>query len=414
VVPASDDPATGRHVDWRRNLAALWLAEFMAIFGFSFALPFLPLYLHQDLGVEGSRSLALWSGLVGGASGLGLAVASPLWGVLADRHGRKPMLVRAMLGGALMVGLIGFVRTAPQLLVLRLAQGMTSGTVPAATALAASETPRTRVAWAMGVLSSSVALGNALGPLVGGVAATVIGLRGVFVAAGALLAVSAIPVLLVVRERPPAPRAEGGGGARPSLRQVGRATLWALSVLVGGQALMQFSYAATQQLAVLHVLQVSPGHASTVTGAAFGAAGLATSLAAIGYSRLTGRMGYRWVAVAAAGLYALAIAAVGLAGTAATVVAAVGLYGLAYGALNPVLAALIGLRAPREVQATVYGLSASAIAIGIALGPIVGGAVAAATEVSTALYVAGGVAAALAVFLAVLARDPAPLSVSGR
>jgi DHA1 family multidrug resistance protein-like MFS transporter len=189
-------------VDWKRNLTALWLAEFVAIFGFSFAFPFLPLYLHQDLAVRTTHDLALWTGVIGGASGLSMTIASPVWGVLADRYGRKPMLVRAMLGGAITVGLMSIAQAAPQLLALRTVQGATSGTVPAATALAAAETPRSRVAWSMGVLSSAVALGGATAPLIGGLAAVVFGLRAVFLGAGVLLALSSLPVLLVVRESP--------------------------------------------------------------------------------------------------------------------------------------------------------------------------------------------------------------------
>src|SRR2546426_3526565 len=98
-------------VDWRRNLAALWFAEFTAIFGFSFAFPFLSIFINQDLGVHPGRDLDLWTAAAGSVSGLSMAIASPLWGVLGDRLGRKPMLVRSMVGGALTVGLIAFVQS---------------------------------------------------------------------------------------------------------------------------------------------------------------------------------------------------------------------------------------------------------------------------------------------------------------
>src|SRR5207253_8670973 len=104
------------------------------------------------------------------ASGFALAVASPIWGILGDRFGRKPMLLRSMLGGAITVGLIFFVQNPTELIVLRFLQGATSGTVAAATALVAAETPRSRVGWALGVVTSAVALGRAIGPVIGGVA----------------------------------------------------------------------------------------------------------------------------------------------------------------------------------------------------------------------------------------------------
>src|SRR5258708_30202992 len=109
-----------------------------------------------------------------------MAIASPIWGVLGDRYGRKHMLIRSMLGGAITVGLIFFVQTPIQLVALRFIQGATSGTVAAATALVAVETPRPRAGWSLGVVTSAVALCSALGPVVVGLAAAQLGLRLVF------------------------------------------------------------------------------------------------------------------------------------------------------------------------------------------------------------------------------------------
>src|SRR5215467_15769183 len=207
-------------VDWRRNLAALWFAQFTAIFGFSFAFPFLPVYLRQ-LGVHDPGQLALWTGVTAGASGASLAIMSPIWGTLADRYGRRAMLLRAMLGGAVTVGLMGFARGPVDLLVLRLLQGATAGTVAATTALVASGTPRPRVGWALGVLTSAVAVGSALGPLVGGLAASILGLRAIFWAGGGLLAGATIPVVAIVREVAPG---QSEAGRRPALPVVREAT----------------------------------------------------------------------------------------------------------------------------------------------------------------------------------------------
>src|SRR6202049_2619763 len=95
--PPAGGGSTG--INWRRNLAALWFAEFTAIFGFSFAFPFLSIYIHQDLGVQSGRDLDLWTAAAGSVSGLSMAIASPIWGVLGDRLWGKPPLLRAMVGG---------------------------------------------------------------------------------------------------------------------------------------------------------------------------------------------------------------------------------------------------------------------------------------------------------------------------
>src|SRR6195256_6812761 len=116
-------PASPTGVDWRRNLFILFFAQFTAIFGFAFCFPFIPLYLSRDLGVHNPHDLALWTGVSGSATGLTSAVVSPIWGILADRYGRKSMLMRAMLGGGLSVIFLAFARSPLELLILRAFQG---------------------------------------------------------------------------------------------------------------------------------------------------------------------------------------------------------------------------------------------------------------------------------------------------
>jgi len=394
-------------VNWRRNLAALWFAEFMAIFGFSFAFPFLPIFLHQDLGVHQGTDLYLWTAASASASGISMAIASPIWGILGDRYGRKPMLVRSMVGGAITVGLIFFAQNPFQLVVLRLLQGATSGTVAAATSLVAAETPRSRVGWSLGVVNSGVALGGAIGPVIGGLAGDFFGLREVFLGGGILLFASVIPVLLIVRESPRPPRAGSLVSTVAVIRQqpgLGRA----LAVLIGAQGLVSVCNSATQPLVVLRLLEMLTSGVSFATGVAFGLAGLASSVAAAGYSRVAGRFGYVSTAAACAALAAVAIALIGVSPWVSLVVIAVGLNGLFSGVVIPATAAMIGLETPHEAQSTVFGVNASSVAMGFFLGPLIGGGVAAATSnVTISLFVIAVLAVLLAAILARLAREPA-------
>ncbi|HEY8639219.1 MAG TPA: MFS transporter [Solirubrobacterales bacterium] len=393
-------------VDWRRNLAALWFAEFTAIFGFSFAFPFLSIFISQDLGVHAGRDLDLWTAAAGSVSGLSMAIASPIWGVLGDRFGRKPMLLRSMVGGALTVGLIYFVQTPEQLVVLRFLQGATSGTVAAATALVAVETPRNRVGWALGVVTSAVALGSAVGPVVGGFAAALVGLRVVFLGGGILLLLSTIPVFLIVRESPLRRRDPARLGTlalidqRPGARR-------ALAGLIAAQGLTSVANSATQILVVLRLLEMV-GHAvAAVTGIAFGLSGIATSGAAIFYTVVTKRIGYVRTTVVAAVLMAVAVAMIAVAPWVAVVVGAVALNGLLSGVVIPATASMIGLETPSEAQSTVFGVNASSVAFGFFLGPLIAGGVAATEGVPTAIGVVAVIALGLAVLLAVGTREPA-------
>lgn len=378
----------------------------MAIFGFSFAFPFLSIFLNKDLGVHSGHELDLWTAASASVSGLSMAIASPIWGVLGDRFGRKPMLLRSMLGGAITVGLIFFAQNPLQLVVLRLLQGATSGTVAAATALVAAETPRSRVGWALGVVTSAVALGGAVGPVVGGFAGNFFGLRLVFLGGGILLLVSLVPVVVIVRESPIV-RRSGPRLNTLSLIQHVPGLPRQLAVLIGAQGLINVCTSATQVLVVLRLIEMVPRSVSAVSGLGFGLAGLASSAAAVGYTRVTQRLGYVRTAAAAAGLVAFAVVLIAASPWAALVVIGVGFNGLFSGVVIPATASMIGLDTPHDAQSTVFGLNASSVAFGFFLGPLIAGTVAAASEsVPPALFVVATLAVFLSATLGAFAREP--------
>jgi MFS family permease len=338
-----------------------------------------------------------------------MSIASPIWGVLGDRYGRKPMLIRSMLGGAITVGLVAIVQTPEEMLVLRFLQGATSGTIAAATSLVAAETPRSRVGWALGVVTSAVALGGAIGPVVGGLGAALYGLRVVFFGGGVLAVIALIPVIVIVRESPrvrrsgPQPGVLAMLGQQPGLRK-------ALAVLVASQGLVNVCISAMQQMVVLRLLEILSTGVAAVSGFGFGLNGIASSLAAIGYTRVSSRLGYVRTAAAAAVLLGLSIAVIGISPWPAIVVAALGLSGIFSGVIVPATASMIGLETPHDAQSTVFGFNASSVALGMSVGPLLGGVVAAGTGtngVQIALLVAAALALLLAGMMAAGAREPA-------
>src|SRR5690625_2608314 len=184
---------------WQRMLWILALAQLLSSVGFSMIFPFLPNYV-TSLGAVSGISIAFWTGAVFSAQAITMSIASPLWGAVADRFGRKPMLVRALIGGALVVTLMGFVSNAEQLVLLRAIQGIVSGTVSAGNALVASLAPRNRMGYAMSVLQTASWGGVALGPVIGGILADQYGYASSFVITGILLAVGGILVIVGVKE----------------------------------------------------------------------------------------------------------------------------------------------------------------------------------------------------------------------
>src|SRR5438067_1187953 len=159
---------------WERTTWVSALTQFFTLVGFGLALPFLPLYV-EALGVTDRAAVAIWSGVLAGSAALSMAVMAPIWGALSDRYGRKPMLVRSMIGGAIVVAAMGFVGDVWQLLGVRLIQGAVTGSQAAAAALVAASAPAGQVGFALGLISTAVQVGNAVGPAVGGLTVGTLG-----------------------------------------------------------------------------------------------------------------------------------------------------------------------------------------------------------------------------------------------
>ena len=119
-VPETSVPEAS--VPWKRTLTIVVFAQMMTAVGFSSIFPFLPLYV-DALGARSGLSVEVLAGLVYSAQAFTMMLASPVWGALADRYGRKLMVQRAMFGGAVLLFLMALVRSAEELVLLRGMQG---------------------------------------------------------------------------------------------------------------------------------------------------------------------------------------------------------------------------------------------------------------------------------------------------
>ena len=162
--PGIGTRSTDGTIDWRRNLAVLVAVQILATLGFGLVAPFLPLYVRQ-LGSSTGGSLEFWAGMAFSAQAFTMMLASPIWGVLADRSGRKLMLERATLAGALLLAAMGFVQTSEQLVLLRALQGAVTGVVAANNALVAAQTPKEQTGFALGLINMARWVGVSAGPL---------------------------------------------------------------------------------------------------------------------------------------------------------------------------------------------------------------------------------------------------------
>jgi len=162
-------------------------------------LPFIPYYI-QELGVTDAQQVVLWTGIATSAMSVSFAITAPLWGMLADRHGRKLMVMRATFAGAVLTALMAQVTNVQQLVLLRMLQGALTGTIAAATTLVAGVVPKQYSGAALGSLQTAIAIGGSLGPLLGGIVADSLGYRSSFYITALLLLTSGILVTLLVHE----------------------------------------------------------------------------------------------------------------------------------------------------------------------------------------------------------------------
>jgi DHA1 family multidrug resistance protein-like MFS transporter len=352
------------------------IAAFVSILGFNVAFPFLPLYI-QDLGVSDPGRAAFWSGLIGSIAGLLAALIAPVWGHMADRRGRKPMLVRATAGSAVGLVIMGLAPGLFVLLVGRIAFGLMAGTVPAANPLIAANTPAEHVAGAMGMLQSSIYVANAVGPLLGGILASELGYRVTFLITAALYVISAIPVYFLVRERftPPVEQKPLASSLSANFRMVFRRSDLLLPIFAAFLA-----YSATS--AILPVLPlhietlIGGGSTERATGLAIGLQGLAGTIAALSVGLVTKRFGYARVLTWAPPLVIAVYLGLWVTNSYLILVALLMVVGLIQGLSVTSLTALIALRAPREQAGATFGVVTSINSFAFSGAPFIAGVIA--------------------------------------
>ncbi len=373
---------------------------------FGFILPFLPLYL-REIGVTPDSAVIFWSGALVTSTGISLAIVSPIWGALADRHGRKVMVLRSLLVGGVIIALMGLVQNVGQFLVLRILQGVFTGTIAASTALVASIVPRDRVAASMGQLQTSVYVGIAAGPVLGGVIAQAVGIRGTFFIAGAMLFASGLLVWQFVHEHYTPPSAMKRPGFFETLGIGLRSR--SLMPLMVTLFLVQLSTAIVFPILPLYVERLSSATdpVKLYAGLAYGATAVFSALAAVSYSRLVDRSGYRRILIYAcfgAALFYLPQAFAQNIGQFLLLRAGLGIF---FGVLIPAANAIVALVTPPEFRGSAYGLTSSATAVGNAIGPLLGSTLAASYGYPSVFLATAVVLTVLGLWVSGLVREPA-------
>ncbi|ADU30873.1 MFS transporter [Evansella cellulosilytica] len=356
---------------WKRNLYILMVCQFFVMAAMTMIIPFLPLYL-QELGVTDSQSVSRWSGIIFGANFLTAFLFSPLWGKLADKHGRKMMLLRSGFGMAIVITLTGFATGPWSLLLLRLLNGMISGFIPAAVALISMSTPKRQVGYALGLLQAGAVAGGICGPLFGGVMADFMGFRMIFYITGITILVAAFVVLFFVKENFEKKETRVKTNTMQDFKKIASTSpLMALFLVF---FVVQCALIGINPLLSLYVQELTQAqNLAFYAGLAMSVMGLANMSASPLLGRVSDKKGAHYVLLGALIFAAVITLPQAFVQSYWQLIAFRFLLGLCLGGLLPSINSLIRHLAPEGMESRTFGFSNSFMYLGTMLGPILGG-----------------------------------------
>ena len=388
---------------WQRNQYAVVLSVALAFCAFELTQPFMPLYI-RDLGAEDLADAAFWSGLVSGVAPLGAAIMGPFWGSLADRYGRKPLVLRALITIGVLQVLTAFVPNVQWLFATRVLMGLSAGFTPMAMALAIAVSPRDKMAQAIGLTQAAQIAPAAIGPLIGGILTDAFGMRNSLMLTGILLLIPTVLLTFLVRESFDQPASERSGGKAKG----GRGSMLTLLAIPGFMAALsilfvaRFADRAMTPILPLFLIQLETPSAllATITGVVVAGGALAATCSSVVYGRWSRPENTRRLLIIALAGGAVCSVLIAVAGDWIQVVVLRVLLGLLAGGTIS-LAYTMGARlAPSDRSSVTLSLLASCGMLGSASSPVLAGLISQASL--RIVFLAMGVAYLIAVGLAVL------------
>ena len=358
--------------EWQKNLAVMWVVQFAAMGAITGVTSFLPLYV-PELGVFSPQQAELWGGILMGVTPGCAALFGPYWGRLADRHGRKMMVERVMLAFALFMVLMGFVRSVPELLGLRIIQGIFGGFTAAALALVTSITPPEEIGFSMGIFQTAMIAGGAFGPMLGGFIADQVSFRAAFIFFGLMCLLSFMLVFILIDEHfRPVKKAQAPSLLKEAHSLFAIPGLWTVLIV---QFLVQFGIQVVAPILPLYIQSISPGetNVATITGAVIAIACLTSAVASAAMGYVSKTFSFRQILLYSSAASAILFAAQAFTASYWTLGALRGLAGFFLGAMLPSVNAMLTLLIPAEKRGLAFGFTTTAYQAGLVLGPIAGG-----------------------------------------
>jgi DHA1 family multidrug resistance protein-like MFS transporter len=339
-------------------------------------IPFLPMYLTRELGVD-AASVNIWSGIVFSSTFVVSAIMAPIWGRMADKKGKKLMAIRASLLLSISYFLGGVVTTPLQLVFMRMFQGFAAGLWPMELAIMTMYAPKKKLGVCLGIMQGVMTAGGVIGPLFGGILAEFFGMRmSFFLAAGALF-MNCLVFIFVIKEPPEDPTPVS------KQQQAEGSSLGLLKVPLLRNMLI---YAAFVQMVILILQPIMSTYIASlavhidkivfVSGLVFSLSGFASAMSAPLWGRFGQHHGFftsMTTALTLAGIFTMLQA---LPNTLYLFAASQFAVGLFFAGIHPSINAILAENTDSHTKGRIFGLMFSAQQIGSMAGPILGGLIA--------------------------------------
>ncbi|WP_239617573.1 MFS transporter [Cohnella mopanensis] len=361
---------------WKINLIVLMCGNFLVMAGMTMIMPFLSLYLQQDLGLTDKHEIGVWAGFIFAANFITSFLFQPLWGKLSDKYGRKMMLLRSGFGMSIVMVMMGFATAPWHLLALRMLNGVISGFTPAAVSLVSATTPKDRMGFAMGTLQSGGTAGTILGPFIGGLLADNFGYRPIFYITGSLLFLASAISWLLVQEN--FDRTAAALKKQMSVIKGFRdlMVIRQLPVLLTVTFLIQFAMLSPMPLIPLYVqdLHGTTENLAFYAGFVGSVTGISNMICAPVLGRLSDRIGASRILLVSLAGAAIMLIPQAFVGSVGQLLVFRFLLGCFMGGLIPTVNSLVRRYTPDGMESRAFGFNSSALSLGNMMGPIMGGA----------------------------------------
>ncbi len=373
--------------NWKIILGILTANVVMMAAGYTMLIPFLPMYLMNELGVS-AEDVKMWNGAIFSITFLIGGIMAPIWGKMADTKGKKMMAMRAGAGLAISYFLGGLVTTPEQMFGVRVIQGFAAGLWSVCLAIATSLVPIDKLGVSLGILQAGLTCGNVVGPLVGGSLATLFGMRASFFVAGSLLTIITLVFMFYIPEPPKAMPMKKQTEEKPRVQLLKQPIVREALVYV---AIAQMVILLIQPILSLYVAELNHGEGNLIflSGVAFSLVGIASALTAPSWGRFGQDYGFYKALCATTLLSGIMSCIVALPQTLMLFCVCNFCYGLCCAGIQPSLSAILASNTDADQRGRVFGFMFSAQQFGSMIGPLIGGFIATYAPLKSLFVVAG-------------------------